>query len=166
MPKVLERVLLGLDGALLLGVLALGLLGDLVPLPKGQDVLVLTRNAQTPPEPAPAPPVASPPEVPAPLPEPVPEPVPEIQKPGQAEWGRAWTAKERGKSAIVKARSADAAGKRKHYAEAKKALQEARQALEAYQQVCPEPNPAVEAEVSEINMLIMECNKSSPMDLH
>ena len=150
-------------------------MGDLIPLPKGQDVLVLTRNASPPsgkvpaPSPSTEPPVEAPPEAQAfpSGPQPGPEPAPELKKPGQAEWERAWVAKERGKSAVVKARGASApAAKRTHYAEAKKALQEARKALEAFQQVCPEPNPAVEIEVSEINMLIMECNKSSPMDLH
>lgn len=170
MPRILERLLLGLDGALLLGVLALGFLGDLVPLPKGQDVLVLTRST-SPPEELPTPsvpsPAAPPPEAQALLPAPVPEPEPDPgpRKPGQAEWERAWNAKERGKSSVVQARSADAIGKRRHYAEAKKSLLEAREAIGAFQQVCPEPNPAVEAELSEINMLIMECNKSSPMDL-
>lgn len=165
----LDRLAMGVDAFLLAALLALGLLGDRIPLPKGPDNLLILRRG---PEPA-QPPLPSPRVSPAPSPEPVvparvtEPPEPEIvPKPGQLAWGKARTALDRGKAHLGEARRAgDPQKKRISYAEARKAFEEALAGIEAYRVACPDPNPAVDATVTDIRALIFECHKSSPLEL-
>ena len=163
----LDRLAMGVDALLLSSLLALGLLGDWIPLPKGPDSLLILRSA---PEPA-LPSLPRPGSPSVPLPEPVvparepaaPEPAP---KPGHLEWGKAQAALDRGKTHLGEARRAgDPRKKRAAYAEAKEAFEEALSGIAAYRDVCPDPNPAIDATVTEIKTLIFECHKSSPLEL-
>jgi hypothetical protein len=165
----LDRLAMGVDALLLLGLLALGLLGDRIPLPKGPDSLLILRRG---PEPAQLS-FPSPQEPPAPSPEPVvparmteaPEPAP-APKPGHLEWGKAQAALDRGKAHLGEARRAgDPQKKRRAYTEAKKAFEDALSGIEAYRVICPDPNPAVDTTVTDIKTLIFECHKSSPLEL-
>lgn len=173
--KVLDTVLLILDGLLLAALVAVAALGDGLPLPKGQDVLVIARSggrATQPvipspvPEPAPAPGVTE--GAPAPAPQPVvPDQPPPPPPPGHLEWGRVVDAVRRGKEHMSVARKAqDPAAKRTAYQDAKKAFQEALQAVDDYKVACPEPNARIDEQAANVRTFIFECNKNSPIDLH
>ncbi len=167
---LMDRLAMGMDALLIAALLALGFLGDRVPLPKGQDSLLILRSTPESVQPS----LPRPPAPPAPAPEPVvpdraveaPEPPP-APKPGQLEWGQVQAALNRGKTFMGEARgTGDPGRKRAAYAEAEKAFKAALAGIETYRGVCPDPNPAVDDAFRNINMLITECHKSSPMDLH
>ena len=125
----LDRLAMCVDALLLAALLALGLLGDRIPLPKGPDSLLILRSGPEPAQPS----LPRPQSPPAPSPDPVvparvteaPEPPP-APKPGHLEWGKAQTALERGKAHLGEARRVgDPQRKRMAYTEAKKAFEEA-----------------------------------------
>lgn len=172
-----DRILLAADAVLLTGLAAAGAFPDLLPFPRGQDALRLVREAATPsaahvqapassalPAPPPAP-IPSEAPVPAPVPDPVVEKPP---PPGHLEWGRVEAARRKGLDLLNAARDAgfaDPGRKRTSYHKAKEAFQETLAAIDAYRAVCPEPNQAIDARVAELRQLIVECDKSSPLEL-
>lgn len=168
MSAVLDRILLGLDLALVGGVVAVGFVGEGLPLPKGLDAITVQAPPAPPKPPVPAPPPPPPTAAAPEAPEPPPAPPPEPPKPGTAEWGRAMDAGARAKTLMEEARRApigDPAKKRKAYTAAEEALKEAIRELDACRALRPDIAGMLDDRATEYRGLIMECHKSKPMEI-
>ena len=156
-----DRVLVGVDLALLVAVAAVGALGDILPLPAGQDILqIQSDNGSKPP------PVGEHDPLPPPPPVGEHDPLPPLPKPGEIEWGRAQAAKAKAMEKIGEARDAKPSEPQKKinaYEAAEAKLKEALAAIEQYKKIRPEPNPAIDDEITDIRQRIIECHKNKPM---
>ncbi len=168
MASGIDRTLIAADALLLTSVLAVGALGERIPLPLGQDVLELPRGpaAGVPPPTPSIPEPAPPPKEPRPRKPAEPDPPPRA---GEAEWRRVYSARQTGENFMAEARSArptEPDKKRRAYAEAEKAFKTALTEIAGWRAALPPgAHPEIDEEERTIRMLIGECHKSSPMQL-